>query len=51
MSLFPSYTPPDFSRPELVAAPAVRVAPAPAPADGVLPERFHVTSNLPTSST
>ena len=45
MPLFPSYTPPDFSRPELVAAPAVRVAPA--PADGVLPERFHVTSNLP----
>lgn len=45
MPLFPSYIPPDFSRPELASAPVVRVEPA--PADGVLPERFHATSNLP----
>src|SRR5512145_2959203 len=44
MSMLPLYTPPDFTRPELAAAPAVRVAPA--PADGVLPERFHATTNL-----
>lgn len=45
MAIIPHYTPPDFSRPELAAAPAVRVEPA--PADGVLPARFHATSNLP----
>ncbi|MDA8414473.1 MAG: hypothetical protein M0023_11910 [Desulfobacteraceae bacterium] len=45
MSIIPGYTPPDFSRPELVASPVVRVEPA--PADGVLPEHFHATSNLP----
>jgi len=45
MATIPCYTPPDFSRPDLVGAPVVRVVPA--QADGVLPERFHVTSNLP----
>ena len=45
MSTIPSYTPPDFSRPDLVASPVVRVEPA--PADGVVPENFHATSNLP----
>jgi lysine-ketoglutarate reductase/saccharopine dehydrogenase-like protein (TIGR00300 family) len=45
MTFLPSYAPPDFSRPELAGAPPVRVEPA--PADGVLPERFHATSNLP----
>lgn len=45
MAIFPSYTPPDFARPDLVASPAVRVEPA--PADGVAPENFHATSNLP----
>ena len=45
MSIIPSYTPPDFARPDLVASPIVRVEPA--PADGVVPENFHATSNLP----
>ncbi|MGD0584800.1 MAG: hypothetical protein ABSA86_03355 [Oryzomonas sp.] len=45
MSVIPVYTPPDFSRPEMASAPAVRVEPA--PADGVLPGGFHATSNLP----
>lgn len=45
MPLIPAYTPPDFSRPELVAAPAARCEPA--PADGILPEGFHATSNHP----
>lgn len=45
MAIIPLYTPPDFSRPELARAAAVRIEPA--PADGVLPERFHATSNLP----
>lgn len=45
MNVIPTYTAPNFTRPELAAAPAVRVEPA--PADGVLPERFHATSNLP----
>jgi len=45
MALIPPYNPPDFVRPDLAAAPAVRVAPA--PADGVLPEGFHATSNYP----
>jgi lysine-ketoglutarate reductase/saccharopine dehydrogenase-like protein (TIGR00300 family) len=43
--IFPTYTPPDFTCPQLAAAPAARCLPA--PADGVLPERFHATSNLP----
>ncbi len=45
MSVLPPYTPPDFNRPDLAASPAVRTAPA--PADGVLPDGFHATSNLP----
>lgn len=45
MAVIPLYTPPDFTRPELSAAPAAHVEPA--PADGVLPEGFHATSNLP----
>lgn len=43
--LLPTYRPPDFSRPELAAAPAVRTEPA--PADGVLPPDYHGTSNHP----
>lgn len=38
--------PPDFSLPQLVAAPDARFEPA--PADGVLPEGFFSTTNLPT---
>lgn len=45
MALIPDYVPPDFSRPEFGTAPAARCAPA--PADGVLPEGFHATSNKP----
>jgi lysine-ketoglutarate reductase/saccharopine dehydrogenase-like protein (TIGR00300 family) len=49
MSVFseviPMYTPPDFSSPELAQAPVVRVSPA--PADGVVPDNFHGTSNHP----
>ena len=45
MTPFSPYHSPDFTRPELATAPAVRTEPA--PADGVLPERFHATSNLP----
>jgi len=45
MSVIPAYTPPDFSRPDLAAAPEARVEPA--PADGVLPPGFHATSNHP----
>ncbi len=40
------YRAPDFSAPELVAAPDARFEPA--PADGVLPEHFFSTTNLPT---
>ena len=45
MNILPPYRPPDFTRPELASAPDVRTAPA--PADGVLPENFHATSNHP----
>jgi len=45
MSIIPSYSPPDFTRPDLVASPLVRVAAA--PADGIAPDNFHATSNLP----
>ncbi|MDQ3673447.1 MAG: hypothetical protein M3365_03600, partial [Gemmatimonadota bacterium] len=38
--------PPDFTVPELAGAPNARFAPA--PADGVLPENFFSTTNLPT---
>lgn len=41
----PPYTPPDFAAPPLAQAPLV--ATAPAPADGVLPEDYHATSNHP----
>jgi lysine-ketoglutarate reductase/saccharopine dehydrogenase-like protein (TIGR00300 family) len=41
----PVYTPPDFSRPELLAAPTVQASAA--PADGVVPDGFHATSNHP----
>jgi lysine-ketoglutarate reductase/saccharopine dehydrogenase-like protein (TIGR00300 family) len=37
---------PDFTRPELAQAPDARFVPA--PADGVLPEGFFSTTNLPT---
>jgi hypothetical protein len=37
---------PDFDRPPFVGAPEARFAPL--PADGVLPEGFFSTSNLPT---
>ena len=40
------YRPPDFQAPPLAAAPDARFAPA--PADGVLPEGFFSTTNLPT---
>jgi len=41
----PAFRPPDFSRAELMAAPLAPFAAA--PADGVLPEGFHATSNHP----
>ncbi|TFG43062.1 MAG: hypothetical protein E4H41_09920 [Gemmatimonadales bacterium] len=40
------YTPPDFTKAPFAGAPAARFAPL--PADGVLPEDFFSTSNLPT---
>lgn len=43
--VIPSYNPPDFSRLGLTHAPAVQLAPA--PADGVVPNNFHATSNHP----
>lgn len=45
MSLLPRYTVPDFHDPLLANAPAARCEPA--PADGVLPDNFHATSNHP----
>lgn len=45
MPLIPVYSPPDFSRPDLAAAPAARFEAA--PADGVMPRSFHATSNHP----
>ena len=45
MSIIPGYSPPDFSAPHLVSAPAVQTSPA--PADGVVPKNFHGTSNHP----
>jgi lysine-ketoglutarate reductase/saccharopine dehydrogenase-like protein (TIGR00300 family) len=41
-----SYIAPDFSQPQLLGAPDARFAPA--PADGVVPDDFFATSNLPT---
>ncbi|MCK4623158.1 MAG: hypothetical protein KAT62_13190 [Desulfuromonadales bacterium] len=43
--IVPSYTPPDFSQPGLVDAPAAEFAPA--PMDGVVPVNYHGTSNYP----
>src|SRR2546428_8937237 len=40
------YRPPDFAAPPLTGAPDARFEPA--PADGVLPEGFFSTTNLPT---
>jgi len=40
------YRPPNFDTPPLSAAPEARFEPA--PADGVLPDGFFSTSNLPT---
>lgn len=45
MSVIPVYSPPDFTIPDLINAPTVRVEPA--PKDGVLPRNFHGTSNHP----
>jgi hypothetical protein len=45
MAAIPPYTPPDFSRSDLAAAPPARTEPA--TADGVLPAGFHATSNHP----
>jgi lysine-ketoglutarate reductase/saccharopine dehydrogenase-like protein (TIGR00300 family) len=42
----PAFSPPDFTRPELADAPDARFAPA--PADGVLPDGFFSSTNLPT---
>jgi len=42
----PSFHAPDFTKPALSSAPDARFAPA--PADGVLPEDFFSTTNLPT---
>jgi lysine-ketoglutarate reductase/saccharopine dehydrogenase-like protein (TIGR00300 family) len=41
-----SYSPPDFTQPQFTQAPEARFEPA--PADGVLPDDFFATSNLPT---
>jgi lysine-ketoglutarate reductase/saccharopine dehydrogenase-like protein (TIGR00300 family) len=41
-----AFSPPDFSAPTLAAAPDATFVPA--PADGVLPEGFFSTTNLPT---
>ncbi|MEO6528841.1 MAG: hypothetical protein ABIP93_19645 [Gemmatimonadaceae bacterium] len=41
-----SFNAPDFAKPALAAAPDARFAPA--PADGVLPDNFFSTTNLPT---
>ena len=38
--------PPDFSAPELATAPDAKFVPA--PSDGVLPEGFFSSTNLPT---
>ena len=45
MPPFPPYIPPDFSRPDLAAAPSARTEKA--PGDSVLPAGFHATSNHP----
>src|SRR3954452_13811736 len=42
----PTFNPPNFDKPALASAPDARFVPA--PADGVLPEGFFSTTNLPT---
>src|ERR1043166_2689204 len=42
----PAFSPPDFTQPELAKAPDAKFAPA--PADGVLPDGFFSSTNLPT---
>jgi lysine-ketoglutarate reductase/saccharopine dehydrogenase-like protein (TIGR00300 family) len=42
----PTLSPPDFTTPELASAPDATFVPA--PSDGVLPENFFSTTNLPT---
>lgn len=44
-SILPVYTPPDFTVPQLAAAPPATFLPC--PKDGVAPPNFHATSNLP----
>ena len=44
-SIIPAYFPPDFSSPDLCAAPTVKTEPA--PQDGVVPNNYHGTSNHP----
>jgi len=46
MTPSPTYAAPDFTQPPFAGAPEARFEPA--PADGVLPEGFFSTSNLPT---
>lgn len=46
LSVVSSFTHPDFSLPRFAAAPDARFVPA--PADGVLPDDFFSTTNLPT---
>src|SRR6202008_204971 len=41
-----TFPPPDFSQPQFASFPDARFAPA--PADGVLPDGFFSTTNLPT---
>lgn len=43
--IFPAYTPPDFTLPDLKNAPPARFEPA--PQDGVVPDNYHGTSNHP----
>lgn len=45
MSLTYTYTPADFNQPHLLNSPAARLEPA--PADGIAPQQYHATSNLP----
>jgi lysine-ketoglutarate reductase/saccharopine dehydrogenase-like protein (TIGR00300 family) len=46
LSFVPTFNPPNFAKPGLASAPDARFVPA--PADGVLPEGFFSTTNLPT---
>src|SRR3954468_11036241 len=42
----PAFSPPDFSQPDLAKAPDAKFVPA--PMDGVLPDGFFSSTNLPT---